>query len=183
MVRLTRALGSLHQSVGHLESASQWHAQNLAWAQKTQDRPAQAEVYFDLLGTALGYSSLKVFQTWGVYDGDSWIPVKFPGYGQALPFDFNLDKKPAYWAMWNALNGQAEKLPVLAISSGDTSSVVVKLGPLLPPGRNSETVPLTLIVLPERCTTPASNMSRLSGFRKAVARGERIGWRVSIVVV
>lgn len=84
----------------------------------------QGEVYFGVLGTALGLSNLKLFQTWGIYDGISWIPAFSPGYGQALPFDFHLDKKPAYWAMWNALAGQAEKLAVLTNSSGDTATVV-----------------------------------------------------------
>jgi endo-1,4-beta-xylanase len=87
------------------------------------DIAGQAEVYFDALGTGLGFSSFKLFQTWGIYDGDSWIPGAFPGEGQALPFDFNLDKKPAYWAMWNALNGQAEKLSIVTNSSGDTASL------------------------------------------------------------
>ncbi len=85
---------------------------------------AQGDGYFSYLGAALGYSRLKVFQTWGVYDGSSWIPAFYPGFGQALPFDFNLDRKPAYWGMWNALAGQCEKLTVLAVSSGDTQSSV-----------------------------------------------------------
>ncbi len=82
----------------------------------------QGDTYFSYLGASLGYSRLKVFQTWGVYDGSSWIPSFYPGFGQALPFDFNLDCKPAYWGMWNALAGQCEKLNLLAISSGDTQA-------------------------------------------------------------
>ncbi len=88
------------------------------------DLAGQGDSYFGFLGTALGYSRLKVFQTWGVYDGASWIPGFYPGFGQALPFDFNLDRKPAYWGMWNALAGQCEKLGVIAFSSGDTQGSV-----------------------------------------------------------
>jgi endo-1,4-beta-xylanase len=84
----------------------------------------QGDGYFSYLGTALGYSRMKVFQTWGVYDGVSWIPGHFPGFGQALPLDFNFDRKPAYWGMWNALSGQCEKLTLIALSSGDTQSNV-----------------------------------------------------------
>ena len=84
----------------------------------------QGDSYFNYLGAALGYSRLKVFQTWGVYDGSSWIPDFYPGFGQALPFDFNLDRKPAYWGMWNAHAGQCENLTVLALSSGDTQANV-----------------------------------------------------------
>jgi endo-1,4-beta-xylanase len=90
----------------------------------TADLIGQGDDYFDFLGATLGYSRLKIFQTWGVYDGSSWIPSTFPGFGQALPLDFNLDRKPAYWGMWNALAGQCEKLSVLAISSGDTHAAV-----------------------------------------------------------
>lgn len=53
MLRLTRTLGSLHQSVGHLELAAQWHAQNLEWAQRTDDRLAQVNAYFDMAELAL----------------------------------------------------------------------------------------------------------------------------------
>jgi hypothetical protein len=89
------------------------------------DLAGQAEVYFDALGTALGFENFKLFQLWGVFDGNSWINNAFPGEGQALAFDYNLDKKPAYWAMWNALNGQGEKLTVSSNSPGDTLSLPV----------------------------------------------------------
>lgn len=88
------------------------------------DLATQGDSYFNYFGSALGYSRMKVIQTWGVYDGASWIPGFFPGTGQALPFDFNLDRKPAYWGIWNSLAGQAEKLTVVATSSGDTQGTV-----------------------------------------------------------
>jgi DNA-binding SARP family transcriptional activator len=53
MVLITRALGTLHQSLGHLEVASQWHRQTLEWAQKTNDTTAQAEAYFEMSELAL----------------------------------------------------------------------------------------------------------------------------------
>lgn len=90
----------------------------------TADLATQGDSYFNYFGSALGYSRMKVIQTWGVYDGASWVPGFFTGYGQALPFDFNLDRKPAYWGMWNALAGQAEKLTVVGTSSGDTQGTV-----------------------------------------------------------
>lgn len=90
------------------------------------DIAKQGDSYFNYLGLALGYSRLTVFQTWGVYDGASWIPSFFAGRGQALPLDFNYDRKPAYWGMWNALAGQCEKLNVLAVSNGDSQSSVTE---------------------------------------------------------
>jgi|GEM_PF-303510 len=88
----------------------------------TADLDAQAEVYWNVLGVALGQPHFKVFQTWGFTDNDSWIPGFYPGYGAALPFDENYHKKPAYWAIWNALANQAEKLPVLDYSAGDSTN-------------------------------------------------------------
>ena len=53
IVRMTRALGILHQSLGHLEVAAHWHQQNLIWAQKAGDLAAQAEAHFEMAELAL----------------------------------------------------------------------------------------------------------------------------------
>jgi DNA-binding SARP family transcriptional activator len=53
MIRLTRALGTLHQSLGHLEVAAQWHGQNLHWAQKAGDLAAQVDAHFEMSELAL----------------------------------------------------------------------------------------------------------------------------------
>jgi tetratricopeptide (TPR) repeat protein len=52
-IQITRALGTLHQSLGHLEVANQWHRQTLEWAQKTHDTAAQAEAYLEMSELAL----------------------------------------------------------------------------------------------------------------------------------
>jgi GH35 family endo-1,4-beta-xylanase len=87
------------------------------------DLDAQAEVYWNILSVALGQPRFTVFQTWGFTDKYSWVPGFFSGYGAALLFDDNYQRKPAYWAIWNVLANQAEKLPVLDISPGDTTNV------------------------------------------------------------
>lgn len=53
MLRITQALGTLHQALGHLEVAGQWHRQTLAWAQKTNDTAAQADAYLEMSELAL----------------------------------------------------------------------------------------------------------------------------------
>jgi len=53
MVRMTRALGILHQSLGHLETAAHWHQQNLIWAHKANDVAAQTEAHFERSELAL----------------------------------------------------------------------------------------------------------------------------------
>jgi tetratricopeptide (TPR) repeat protein len=53
MVLIVRALGILHQSLGHLEVARHWHGETLEWAQKTSDLAAQAEAHFEMSELAL----------------------------------------------------------------------------------------------------------------------------------
>ncbi|RPI94067.1 MAG: hypothetical protein EHM40_07865, partial [Chloroflexi bacterium] len=53
MVRMTRALGILHQSLGHLDVAAHWHRENLLWAQRARDGIAQAEAHFEMSELAL----------------------------------------------------------------------------------------------------------------------------------
>lgn len=53
MVLITRSLGTLHQSLGHLEAASQWHRQTLQWAEQANDSAAQAQAYFEMGELAL----------------------------------------------------------------------------------------------------------------------------------
>jgi DNA-binding SARP family transcriptional activator len=60
MVQLTRSLGRLHQSLGHLEIAAQWHSQNLSWAQKIGDSAAQAEAHFEMGELALMSNDYKL---------------------------------------------------------------------------------------------------------------------------
>ena len=91
-----------------------------------EDLAAQADIYWNVVSVALGQPHFKVLQTWGFTDNDSWIPGFFPGTGAALPFDKNYQKKPAYWAIWNALANQAEKLPVLAYSAGDSTNPFIQ---------------------------------------------------------
>ncbi|MDR3458790.1 MAG: endo-1,4-beta-xylanase [Verrucomicrobiae bacterium] len=81
------------------------------------DLAAQAEVYWNVMSVALSQPHFSVFQTWGFTDASD------NGYTGGFPFDQNYQKKPAYWALWNALANQAEKLPVLDVSSGDTTGV------------------------------------------------------------
>ncbi|MFI5071874.1 MAG: endo-1,4-beta-xylanase [Terriglobales bacterium] len=64
---------------------------------------AQAKLYGEIAAICLQQPSCKVFQTWGFTDKYSWIPGSFPGWGWALPFDANYQKKPAYTSILNAL--------------------------------------------------------------------------------
>lgn len=59
----------------------------------------QATVYRNLLRACLEVDGCKGFQSWGYSDKLSWIPQFMPGSGEALPFDFDFQPKPAFCAL------------------------------------------------------------------------------------
>jgi len=63
----------------------------------------QASDYTKIIQDCLAVSRCTYITVWDVYDGDSWIPSTFPGYGAALLFDTNYQPKPAYTAVLHAL--------------------------------------------------------------------------------
>lgn len=65
----------------------------------------QARDYATVLGICLDNSNCRTFLTWGVHDGQSWIPQAHPGRGAALPYDSAFAPKPAYFALKKALQG------------------------------------------------------------------------------
>ena len=67
------------------------------------DLQTQAQVYQTVLSTCLQQPNCTAFQVWGVSYNDSWIPSFFPGYGAALPFDFNYNPTPAFYALITAM--------------------------------------------------------------------------------
>jgi DNA-binding SARP family transcriptional activator len=94
MVRLTRALGRLHQSLGHLEVAADWHHHNLDWAQKMSSPPAQAEAHFEMSELAL-------------MRNDYQLAARAAQDGLGLLSDGDPD--PSSYA-FNALSGRAHRL-------------------------------------------------------------------------
>jgi len=72
----------------------------------TPDNPndviTQGTYYRDYLATCMATPNCKQFITWGFTDAHSWIPG-FRGWGAALPFDADYNKKPAYYGMQGAL--------------------------------------------------------------------------------
>ena len=64
---------------------------------------AQAQVYADMLGACLANTNCKSFETWGVYDGDTWVGTE----NAPLLFDTNWQPKPAYDAVLATLQAHA----------------------------------------------------------------------------
>ncbi len=59
----------------------------------------QARVYRDTLATCRARPNCKTFVMWGFTDKYSWIPLFFPGRGDATVLNTQYEKKPAYDAL------------------------------------------------------------------------------------
>lgn len=65
------------------------------------DREAQADYYREVVSAAVD-AGVDTVITWGVDDGQSWLPER--GSGEApLLFDESFERKPAYWSVREAL--------------------------------------------------------------------------------
>lgn len=69
---------------------------------------AQAKFYADIAKTCIQQPACKVLETWGFTDRYSWIPRYYPGMGWALLWDAQYQKKPAYFGLLTALEGQSK---------------------------------------------------------------------------
>lgn len=56
----------------------------------------QAEAYGAVTSACLAVKACVGITTWGWSDAHSWVPGTFPGNGDALLYDRNYRKKPAY---------------------------------------------------------------------------------------
>lgn len=64
---------------------------------------AQAKLYREITRLCVQQPACKLIQTWGVTDRHSWIPQFYKGQGWALLWDANDRRKPAYFAVRDAL--------------------------------------------------------------------------------
>ncbi|KAK7726724.1 hypothetical protein SLS57_003285 [Botryosphaeria dothidea] len=68
----------------------------------------QATDYQTVVNACLNQKdACKGITIWDYTDKYSWVPSTFSGYGAALPWDDNLEKKPAYDAILSALQAAA----------------------------------------------------------------------------
>jgi endo-1,4-beta-xylanase len=66
---------------------------------------AQAQVYADMLEACLENSNCASFETWGLYDADTWVGTE----NAPLLWDTNWQPKPAYYAVLSTLQAHAAK--------------------------------------------------------------------------
>ncbi|KAJ3129775.1 hypothetical protein HK098_000144 [Nowakowskiella sp. JEL0407] len=104
----------------------------------------QATNYADVAKSCVGNEKCVGVQTWGITDKYSWIPLVFPGYGEALVFDVNYNPKPAFKSLLLALQG-----------STVNSTVVL---PVIAPAVSSTALTTTLTSTSVSSTTPISQI-------------------------
>jgi endo-1,4-beta-xylanase len=63
----------------------------------------QAKLYGEIARACIEQPACKVLQTWGFTDKYSWIPNARKGFGWALPWGVDFQKKPAYGAIAAAM--------------------------------------------------------------------------------
>ncbi|MGH7619284.1 MAG: endo-1,4-beta-xylanase, partial [Gemmatimonadaceae bacterium] len=66
---------------------------------------AQQQGFANVTSACLAVPACEAIVSWGLNDGESWVPGTFPGYGQALLFDDSYARKATYTAVANALSG------------------------------------------------------------------------------
>lgn len=64
---------------------------------------SQSNDYATTVDACLAVSRCVGITIWDYTDKYSWVPSVFSGYGAALPWDDNLNKKPAYTGIYNAI--------------------------------------------------------------------------------
>ena len=64
----------------------------------------QADYFSQLLRSCLSVQRCVSFTLWGFTDAHSWVPGVFAGQGAATPYAEDLQPKPAYFALRDALN-------------------------------------------------------------------------------
>ena len=78
----------------------------------------QATYYRNVVNACLNVPRCSGVTIWGFTDRHSWVPDTFPGEGAALIYDENYNKKPAYYAVHDALAaGQPPQSPSPSPSS------------------------------------------------------------------
>jgi endo-1,4-beta-xylanase len=98
----------------------------------------QGNDFANVVGSCLDVAGCIGVTVWGVTDKYSWIPQTFPGAGDALLYDDNYNKKPAWTSVSSVLAAKATSPPA---SSSTTLTTVITTAPTSTP--TSTTAPTT----------------------------------------
>ena len=60
-----------------------------------------------MVNDCLGVTRCIGITVWGIDDESSWVPYTFPGEGAPLLYDGQYNRKPAWYAVYEALGGDS----------------------------------------------------------------------------
>lgn len=92
----------------------------------------QKKDYYTITKACVNTEGCVGITVWDWTDKYSWVPGVFEGYGAPLPWDKNLQKKPAYYGILSALGGS---------SSGPSSSSAIPSSTGTPTTMTTSTYP------------------------------------------
>ncbi|KAK8032342.1 endo-1-4-beta-xylanase A [Apiospora arundinis] len=95
----------------------------------SQGLQTQANDYGAVTSACLDIKECVGITIWGFTDAHSWIPGTFPGTGDALLFDKNYNKKPAYSTVSSILAAAATGSPAPGPTTTLQTSTVVSSAP------------------------------------------------------
>ncbi|KAK1147529.1 hypothetical protein N8T08_000871 [Aspergillus melleus] len=84
----------------------------------------QSTDYQNLVQACVETSKCVGFTIWDWTDKYSWVPSTFPGQGAALPWDEDLNKKPAYAGLLKGLGGSASESSSSSSAPASTTAPV-----------------------------------------------------------
>ena len=76
----------------------------------------QAQTYREMIEVCIAAKNCDTVVIWGVSDRYSWVPYQFNDYGSALLFDSDFNPKPAYGAVFEALQDGLREDPSTVVS-------------------------------------------------------------------
>ncbi|KAM7184870.1 Glycoside hydrolase superfamily [Rhypophila sp. PSN 637] len=102
-------------------------------------RVTQANDYANVVGSCLDVAGCVGITIWGFTDKYSWVPGTFPGTGEALIYDNNFNKKPAWTSISSLLAASAKPTggqPITTLTTSTRSAIITP-----PPTTTTTTTP------------------------------------------
>lgn len=96
----------------------------------------QGNDYANVVGSCLDVDGCVGFTVWGFTDKYSWIPNTFPGEGDAMLYDSNFNKKPAWSSVSSVLAAAATGTPPPPITPPPITPPPITPPPITPPPSN-----------------------------------------------
>ncbi|KAF2139001.1 carbohydrate-binding module family 1 protein [Aplosporella prunicola CBS 121167] len=103
----------------------------------------QSTDYASIVSACVNVEGCVGITIWDYTDKYSWVPNTFSGYGEALPWDENLEKKPAYDGILNALQSGSSSSNTSPSASASSSTATGAVADAAASSSNSAAIATT----------------------------------------